>query len=71
MPGLVPSTQPLTSAPINSSRKMPNSHCAMVEADASTSLKPKIPAAMALSRKLKPISASAAPVPGFAYSKYV
>ena len=48
---LAPSARPMISAPINSTRKMPNSHCAMVAEACSTPVKPKMPATMAISRK--------------------
>jgi hypothetical protein len=41
----------MTTAPKNSNRKIPNSHCAMVAEACSTPVKPNMPATMAISRK--------------------
>src|SRR5215472_15447302 len=47
----------MSKAPRNSTRKMPNSHCAMVADAASTSVKPKMPAITAMIKKQRPTSA--------------
>ena len=50
---LLPIAKPMTTAPMNSTRKMPNNHCAMVVAACAMSVKPKKAATRAMIRKTK------------------